>query len=106
MRLSVAAALILAARAGGGRSSLDAGCRAVAYRLCEQGELPHVRISNVIRVVPAALARSRTRDSPPATVTMRASGIRAARSSATAGGADRVRVAPHEKRRRPNLCET
>jgi len=31
-------------------------CRAVAYRLCEHGELPHVRISNAIRVAPAALA--------------------------------------------------
>jgi excisionase family DNA binding protein len=30
-------------------------CRAVAYRLCERGELPHVRISNAIRVSPAAL---------------------------------------------------
>jgi len=31
-------------------------CRAVAYRLCERGELPHVRISNAIRVAAAALA--------------------------------------------------
>jgi len=31
-------------------------CRAVAYRLCEDGELPHIRISNAIRVAPAAVA--------------------------------------------------
>ena len=31
-------------------------CRAVAYRLCERGELPYIRISNAIRVAPAALA--------------------------------------------------
>jgi excisionase family DNA binding protein len=31
-------------------------CRATAYRLCERGELPHIRVSNAIRVSRAALA--------------------------------------------------
>ncbi|TMB26476.1 MAG: helix-turn-helix domain-containing protein [Deltaproteobacteria bacterium] len=31
-------------------------CRALAYRLCERGDQPYVRISNAIRVAPAALA--------------------------------------------------
>jgi excisionase family DNA binding protein len=30
-------------------------CRATVYDLCACGELPHVRISNAIRVEPAAL---------------------------------------------------
>jgi excisionase family DNA binding protein len=28
-------------------------CTATVYRLCERGELPHVRVSNAIRVRPA-----------------------------------------------------
>src|SRR5712692_6618589 len=31
-------------------------CRATAYRLCERGELPYVRVSNAIRVSLAAFA--------------------------------------------------
>jgi excisionase family DNA binding protein len=31
-------------------------CRATVYALCERGELPHVRISNAIRVAPADLS--------------------------------------------------
>ena len=31
--------------------------RASVYRLCERGELPHVRLSNVVRIDPAELAR-------------------------------------------------
>jgi len=31
-------------------------CRATAYRLCESGELPHIRVSNSIRISPAVLA--------------------------------------------------
>ena len=31
-------------------------CTRTVYELCERGELPHVRISNAIRVVPADLA--------------------------------------------------
>jgi excisionase family DNA binding protein len=30
-------------------------CRATVYALCERGELPHVRVSNAIRVAPADL---------------------------------------------------
>lgn len=30
-------------------------CRATVYRLCERGELPHVRISNAVRVRAEAL---------------------------------------------------
>jgi excisionase family DNA binding protein len=30
-------------------------CRATVYKLCERGELPHVRVSNAIRVLPADL---------------------------------------------------
>lgn len=30
-------------------------CRATAYRLCERGELPHLRVANAIRVSPADL---------------------------------------------------
>ncbi|XXF81236.1 helix-turn-helix domain-containing protein [Myxococcaceae bacterium GXIMD 01537] len=32
-------------------------CRATVYRMCERGELPHVRISNTVRVVPETLER-------------------------------------------------
>nr|WP_274622086.1 helix-turn-helix domain-containing protein [Myxococcus fulvus] len=32
-------------------------CRATVYRMCERGELPHVRLSNTVRVVPEALER-------------------------------------------------
>ena len=31
-------------------------CRATVYAVCERGELPHVRISNTIRIAPADLA--------------------------------------------------
>ncbi len=31
-------------------------CRATVYKLCERGELPHVRVLNSIRVTPADLA--------------------------------------------------
>jgi len=31
-------------------------CRATVYAVCERGELPHVRVSNAIRIVPADLA--------------------------------------------------
>jgi len=31
-------------------------CRDTVYRLCDRGELPHVRISNAIRIAPADLA--------------------------------------------------
>jgi len=31
-------------------------CRTTAYRLCERGELPHIRVSNAIRVSPDAFA--------------------------------------------------
>ncbi len=30
-------------------------CRATVYKLCERGELPHVRVSNAIRIAPADL---------------------------------------------------
>jgi excisionase family DNA binding protein len=30
-------------------------CRATVYRLCERGELPHIRISNAVRVKAEAL---------------------------------------------------
>ncbi len=32
-------------------------CRATVYRLCERGTLPHIRISNAVRVKEAALER-------------------------------------------------
>ncbi|MBZ4402409.1 helix-turn-helix domain-containing protein [Myxococcus sp. AS-1-15] len=32
-------------------------CRATVYRLCERGELPHVRISNAVRIEAEALER-------------------------------------------------
>jgi excisionase family DNA binding protein len=32
-------------------------CRATVYWLCERGELPHVRISNAVRVETQALER-------------------------------------------------
>ncbi|MCK8503239.1 helix-turn-helix domain-containing protein [Myxococcus fulvus] len=32
-------------------------CRATVYRLCERGELPHVRISNAVRVEAEALEK-------------------------------------------------
>ncbi|WP_075011157.1 helix-turn-helix domain-containing protein [Stigmatella aurantiaca] len=32
-------------------------CRATVYRMCERGELPHVRLSNTVRVMPEALER-------------------------------------------------
>ena len=31
-------------------------CRDTVYRLCDRGELAHVRISNAIRIAPADLA--------------------------------------------------
>ncbi len=31
-------------------------CKATVYALCERGELPHIRISNAIRIAPADLA--------------------------------------------------
>jgi excisionase family DNA binding protein len=47
-------------------------CAATVYRLCETGELPHVRITNAIRVRPADLAKfliqqlhRRAEDGPP-----------------------------------------
>ncbi len=30
-------------------------CRATVYALCERGELPHIHVSNAIRVAPADL---------------------------------------------------
>ena len=30
-------------------------CAATVYKLCDRGELPHVRVSNAIRVAPADL---------------------------------------------------
>ncbi|MBI3184848.1 MAG: helix-turn-helix domain-containing protein [Myxococcales bacterium] len=40
-------------------------CRATVYRLCERGELPHVRLLNAVRFDPVAieqfLMRSRTK---------------------------------------------
>src|SRR5713101_6201436 len=54
-------------------------CRATAYRLCQRGEIPHLRISNAIRVPQAALetflasqdrkARPRRATPPPASCT-------------------------------------
>ncbi|GEL68664.1 hypothetical protein MVI01_04480 [Myxococcus virescens] len=32
-------------------------CRATGYRLCERGTLPHIRISNAVRVKEASLER-------------------------------------------------
>ncbi|NOJ81446.1 helix-turn-helix domain-containing protein [Myxococcus xanthus] len=32
-------------------------CRATVYRLCERGTLPHIRISNAVRVTEKALER-------------------------------------------------
>ena len=32
-------------------------CPATVYKLCADGELPHARILNAIRIVPADLAR-------------------------------------------------
>ncbi|WP_225409264.1 helix-turn-helix domain-containing protein [Stigmatella hybrida] len=32
-------------------------CRATVYRLCSQGALPHIRLSNAVRVDPHALER-------------------------------------------------
>jgi excisionase family DNA binding protein len=43
-------------------------CAAIVYRLCERGELPHVRIVNSIRVRPAdldALVAARATVPPP-----------------------------------------
>jgi len=42
-------------------------CRATAYALCDRGELPHVRVSNAIRITPADLAEfiARTRRHRP-----------------------------------------
>ncbi|WP_223749121.1 helix-turn-helix domain-containing protein [Myxococcus sp. XM-1-1-1] len=30
-------------------------CRATVYRLCERGTLPHIRVSNTVRIEPEAL---------------------------------------------------
>jgi len=42
-------------------------CKATVYALCERGELPHVRVSNAIRVTPDDLAAylARQRRSTP-----------------------------------------
>jgi len=39
-------------------------CRATVYRLCSQGTLPHIRISNVVRIEAEALERL-IRERPP-----------------------------------------